>query len=319
MIETAGFKGVLSYDASSSVMEIVDNVDRSIIWISQFREGTSPEFLQALTESEVLLHVLEPVTADVIRRASRLRLIHKIGVGLDAIDLAYAKQRGIAVCNMPGTNTSAVAEFALTLMLVCLRRVMPISNDVGKGSGWPARAETLGRLGEISGRTIGLVGYGAVAQRLSKTLAAMGANVIAYDPFVSSADIPLLDLDPLLERSDIVSLHIPLTGETTNLFDKSRLGRMKRGSILINTARGPLVDEIALEEKLRLGHIAAAGLDVAVEEPPSSEHPLRNLENVVMTPHVAWLTDETWRRSIALIVENCRRLYAGSPLLHRVV
>jgi phosphoglycerate dehydrogenase-like enzyme len=146
----------------------------------------------------------------------------------------------------------------------------------------------------------------------------MGANVIAYDPFVSSADIPLLDLDPLLERSDIVSLHIPLTGETTNLFDKSRLGRMKRGSILINTARGPLVDEIALEEKLRLGHIAAAGLDVAVEEPPSSEHPLRNLENVVMTPHVAWLTDETWRRSIALIVENCRRLNAGSPLLHRV-
>jgi phosphoglycerate dehydrogenase-like enzyme len=247
-----------------------------------------------------------------------LRLIHKIGIGLDAIDLDYAKQRGIAVCNMPGTNTSAVAEFALTLMLACLRRILPITCDVGTGGGWPARPEILGGLGEISGRTIGLVGYGAVAQRLSKTLSAMGANIVAYDPFLSSADIPLLELDSLLERSDIVSLHIPLTRETTNLFDKRRLGRMKRGSILINTARGPLVDEVALEEKLRLGDIAAAGLDVATEEPPRSGHPLRNLENVVMTPHLAWLTDETWRRSVVLIVENCRRLNAGSPLLHRV-
>ena len=318
MTETHSLRAVMPYDAPSSVMEIIDRADRSVISISQFREGNTVEFMQALAESEVLLHVLEPVSVDVMHHASRLRLVHKIGVGLDAIDLDYAKQRGIAVCNMPGTNTPAVAELALTLMLACLRRIVPITNAVSQGGGWPARIETLGRLGEIAGRTVGLVGYGAVAQHLAKALLAMGAKVVAYDPFVSSANIPLLELDTLVERSDIISLHIPLTRETTNLFNRSRLSRMKRGSILINTARGPLIDEFALEEELRVGAIAAAGLDVTAVEPPSSEHPLRSLENVVMTPHVAWLTDETWTRSIAVIVENCRRLKAGFPLLHRV-
>jgi len=306
MTETHGLRAVMPYDAPSSVMEIIDRADRSVISISQFREGNTVEFMQALAESEVLLHVLEPVSVDVMHHASRLRLVHKIGVGLDAIDLDYAKQRGIAVCNMPGTNTPAVAELALTLMLACLRRIVPITNAVSQGGGWPARIETLGRLGEIAGRTVGLVGYGAVAQHLAKALLAMEAKVVAYDPFVSSANVPLLELDTLVERSDIISLHIPLTRETTNLFNRSRLSRMKPGSILINTARGPLVA------------IAAAGLDVTAVEPPSSEHPLRSLENVVMTPHVAWLTDETWTRSIAVIVENCRRLKAGFPLLHRV-
>ena len=318
MADQGGLRGVLPYDASSSVLEIVGAVDPSVVSIAQFRDGNTAGFFQALAESDVLLHVLEPVTAEVMDQARRLRLVHKIGVGLDAVDLDYAKRRGIAVCNMPGTNTPAVAEFALTLMLSCLRRIVPFSNDVSRGGGWPARNENLGRLGEIAGRTVGLVGYGAVAQRLSKILAAMGAKVVAYDPFLSSADVPLLDLDSLVEQSDIISLHVPLTSETANLFNKVRLGRIKRGSILVNTARGPLVDELALEEKLRAGDVAAAGLDVAVEEPPRPDHPLRSLENVVMTPHLAWLTDETWRRSVDVIVENCRRLKAGSPLLHRV-
>ena len=319
MAGKAALKGILPYGVSPSVMRIIEEADRSVISISQFCEGSTDEFFQALAEAEVLLHVLEPVTSDLMRQAARLRLVHKIGVGLDAIDLDYAKERGIAVCNMPGTNTPAVAELALALMLACLRRIVPIANEVSGGKGWPARVGLLGELGEVGGRTVGLVGYGAVAQRLSKALIALGARVVAYDPFVGSADVPLLELDALVEQADIVSLHIPLTKETMSLFDKSRLDRMKRGSILINTARGPLVDERALEAKLRAGDILAAGLDVTVDEPPRAEHPLRKLENVVLTPHIAWLTDETWRRSMSVIVENCRRLVSGEPLLHRAV
>lgn len=318
MIEGA-LKGVLHYDASPSVMKIVEDADRSVISISRIGEVETGESRRALADADVLLHVLEPVTSDVMRRAGRLRLVHKIGVGLDAIDLNHARRHGIAVCNLPGTNAPAVAELALALMLTCLRRIVPIASQVAHGGGWPARTALLDGLGEMEGRVVGLVGYGAVARRLAKALAAMGAKVVAHDPLVASADIPLLELDALVAQSDIVSLHIPLTGETTSLFDARRLDRMKRGSILINTARGPLVDERALERKLRAGDILAAGLDVTVDEPPAADHPLRKLENVVMMPHIAWLTDETWRRSMSVIVENCRRLSSGDPLLHRVV
>jgi phosphoglycerate dehydrogenase-like enzyme len=143
--------------------------------------------------------------------------------------------------------------------------------------------------------------------------------VIAHDRSARSADVELVSLDSLLERSDILSLHVPLTPDTRGLLDAGRIARMKQGAIVINTARGALIDEAALAQALRDGRLAAAGLDVLGQEPPAPQHPLLALPNVVCTPHVAWLTDDTWRRSMAVIVENCRRLSAGEPLLHRIV
>ena len=271
-----------------------------------------------LADAQVLLHVLAPVTAAVMAQAPGLRLVQKIGVGVDAIDLAAARGRGIAACNMPGTNTQAVVELTLGLMLATLRRIVPVDRETRGGRGWPLEAGLLEGAGEISGRTVGLVGYGAVPRRLAPVLQALGAEVIAHDPMQNEGEVPLVALDELLRRADIVSLHAPLTADTRGLIGAAAIATMKPGAIVINTARGPLIDEPALVDALRSGRIAAAGLDVFPEEPPRADSALLRLPNVVVTPHIAWLTEETWRRSLLVVAENCRRLAAGEALLHRV-
>lgn len=279
--------------------------------------GDDAALARELADTDVLLHVLAPVTAAMIDAAPRLKLIQKIGVGVDAIDLAHAAAKGVAVCNMPGTNTAAVAELTLGLMLACLHRLPVLMSQASTPAGWRDASATGDGLGEIGGRTVGFVGYGAVPQRLVPVLRALGAEVIVSNRTVRGDDVTFLPLDDLLARSDIVSLHVPATAETTNLLDARRIGLMKSGSILINTARGSLVDEAALADALRSGRIAAAGLDVFSAEPPSPDNPLLSLPNVVATPHVAWLTRETLRRSLDIAVENATRVADGRPLLHR--
>jgi phosphoglycerate dehydrogenase-like enzyme len=280
--------------------------------------GDDAALARELADTDVLLHVLAPVTAAMIEAAPRLKLIQKIGVGVDAIDRGHAAAKGVAVCNMPGTNTAAVSELTLGLMFACLRRLPYLAAQVATPAGWRDSGATGDGLGEIGGRTVGLVGYGAVPQRLAPVLRALGADVIISNRTAHEGDVTFLPLDDLLARSDIVSLHIPATAETTNLLNAGRIARMKPGAILINTARGSLADETALAEALRSGHIAAAGLDVFASEPPSPDNPLLNLPNVVATPHVAWLTRETLRRSLDVAVENARRVADGSSLLHRI-
>lgn len=311
-------KAVLQYDASKSVRALVAAFDRPPLTIVQVDEDDAAAFAREIADADVLLHVLVPVTDVVMAAAPRLKLVQKIGIGVDAIDLAVAKTRGIAVCNMPGTNTQAVAELALALMLACLRRVTAINAEMHAGRGYPLRADLLDGLGEISGRTIGLLGFGAVPRRLAPVLRALGARVIACDVAATRGDVEMMPLDQVLAEAEIVSLHLPLTPETKEIMNARRLAQLKRGAILINTARGALVDEAALAEALRTGHIAAAGLDVFAREPTPPDNPLLSFPNVVATPHLAWLTDGTWRRSIDVIAENCRRLAAGEPLLHRV-
>ena len=175
-------------------------------------------------------------------------------------------------------------------------------------------------LGELSGRTVGLVGFGSVAKRLLPMLEAVGATVLytSRRPAVESP-IPFVPFREMLPIVDVLSLHLPLTAETTAMIDATVFAAMRRGSILINTARGQLVDEIALVEALTNGHLRGAGLDVFSREPAGADDPLLELPNVVVTPHLAWLTAETLERSLAVIVENCRRLGTGEALLYRVV
>ncbi len=308
-------KAVLPYDASPAVRRAIERVDLDIAIV----DGRDADGLKReIADAQVLLHVLAPVTAKIMESGPSLKLVQKIGVGVDAIDREHAKRNGIAVCNMPGTNTVAVAELALGLMLACLRRIVPIDGALRAGNGWPAAEAHLDAAAEIDGACVGLIGYGAVARRLAGVLRAMGASVIAHSPRAREADVVLVSLDELLARADIVSLHVPLVPETRNLLDAGRIARMKRGAVIVNTARGPLIDEAALVAALRDGHIAAAGLDVFAEEPARAGNPLFGLANVVVTPHVAWMTTGTWKRSMAVVTENCRRLAAGEPLLHRV-
>jgi phosphoglycerate dehydrogenase-like enzyme len=280
------------------------------------------KFASDLRDAEVLLHILRPVTEEVLRGAPRLRLVQKIGVGVDTINLEAAQRRGVAVANMPGTNTQAVAEAALMLMLAALRNLPGLDRECRVGNGWTPEQEAQERrntLGELCGRTVGLVGAGAVASRLVGPLEGLGARVIYTDRRERpNLGIERHDLDYLLEASDVVSLHLPLTPETEGLIDQRALARMKPAAVLINTARGGLVEETALVEALTSGRLLAAGLDVLAEEPPPPDHPLLSLDNVVLTPHVAWLTQETLSRSFDVALENIRRLRDGRDLLFRV-
>lgn len=293
--------------ADASPVVVIDETDRAT-------------FAAEMRDAVVLLHVLEPVTAAVIAAAPRLRLIQKIGVGVNTIDLEAARAHRVAVANMPGTNSAAVAEMALSLMIGVLRRTVYFDALTRAGEGWRPDLAVLDQVGEIGGRTVGLVGFGGSAQRLAPVMAALGARVV-YTARAEKPDAPYAfrALGDLLEEADIVSLHIPSTPETRGLIDAAALARMKRGAILINTARGDLVDEGALADALRSGHLRGAGLDVFAREPTAPDNPLFAVPQALLAPHVAWLTPETLARSLVVARENCRRIEAGEALLHRVV
>jgi phosphoglycerate dehydrogenase-like enzyme len=205
-------------------------------------------------------------------------------------------------------------------MLATLRRLSQLDALTREGHGWTLDPGLADDLGELSGRTVGLVGFGAVARRLVPMLQAIGAKLV-YTSRRAMRDVPIpfLPLPELPSAADVLSLHLPLTPQTTGMIDATALAAMKRGSVLINTARGPLVDDAALLEALTTGHLRGAGLDVFCREPLGADDPLLKLPNVVVTPHLAWLTAETLERSLAVIAENCRRLHSGEALLHRVV
>jgi len=297
-------KTVFHFDGSAALRSRV-----AALGVELCPESDDAAFSLLLPEVEVLWHVLKPVTADVISRAPKLRLIQKIGSGVNTIDVEAAKRRGIAVCNLPGTNSRAVAEMTLALMLSCVRRLPQLDASVRSG-GWYDGMGLQDRFGEIGGRTVGLVGYGEVPKILRPILEAMGAKVLYWSRSAHNATF-----DDLISASDIVSLHLPLTAATEGILDPRRL---KPGAILVNTARGGLVNERALVEALESGHLAAAGLDVFANEPLAADHPLLKFPHVFCAPHLAWLTQETLQRSIAAALENVRRLCSREPLLYRV-
>lgn len=263
-----------------------------------------------------LLHVLTPVTPDFIASAPKLKLIQKLGVGVNTIALDAAQGHGVAVCNMPGTNSQAVAEMALSLMMAVLRRTCFFDARTRAGEGWSADPSELDSVGEVAGRTVGLVGFGHSAQLLAPVLAALGAKVVYTARSRRDAPYDYWPLERIVAEADIVSLHMPLTDETRGAVDPLA---MKKGAVLVNTARGELVDAARLVEALASGHLRGAGLDVFDREPVAPGDPLLALPNVVLAPHIAWLTPETLVRSLSVAHENIRRLGAGEALLHRVV
>jgi phosphoglycerate dehydrogenase-like enzyme len=279
-------------------------------------EQDDERFFKLLPDTEVIWHVLRPLTAEDMDRAPKLRLIQKLGTGVNTIDLDAAAERGIAVANMPGQNARAVAETSLLLMLSALRKLATFDRLTREGRGWPADRAMVG--GELAGRTVGLLGGGEIAGLLRTMLEAMGARVLFTSRTPRPDDPAWRELDDLLRASDIVSVHIPLTDETHHLLDRRRLALLPPGAIVVNTARGAVIDEAALVDALTSGHLAGAGLDVFEEEPVPASNPLNALDNVVLMPHVAWLTRETWDRYFKVAAENVRRLTTGEDLLHRV-
>ena len=310
---------LLHYDAGPALRRRLAESMGQGLQIDVCAEADQSRFEALIAHCDVLWHVLRPIDAAVIARAPRLMLIQKIGVGVNTIDRNAARRRGIAVCNMPGTNSRAVAEMTLALMLSALRRLPAYDAAGRRGDGWWVALDVQDQLGEIGGKTVGLIGAGMVPRLLAPVLAALGATVI-YTSRRPKAEFRGLwrELPLLLAESDIVSLHVPLTDETAHMIDRAAIARMKPSAVLINTARGGLVDQPALIEALKGGRLLGAALDVFAEEPIPADDPVLKLDNVIVMPHVAWLTTETWERSLAVALENCRRLAGGEVLLNRV-
>jgi phosphoglycerate dehydrogenase-like enzyme len=280
-------------------------------------EDDDTAFYRELPQAEVIWHVLRPLSDADLRRGPRLRLVQKLGAGVNTIDVATATQCGIAVANMPGANAPSVAEGAVLLMLAALRQLPALDRATRQGRGWPtdpALGETVRDLGSC---TVGLVGYGNIAKRVDDIVAAMGAHVL-HTSTRDDGRPGWRRLPELLAASDIVSLHLPLTPDTHHLLNRAAIAGMKPHAVLVNTSRGAVVDEGALVDALRDGRLAAAGLDVFEAEPVAPDNPLLTLDNVVLTPHVTWYTADTMQRYLAEAVANCRRLRDGQPLANVV-
>ncbi len=233
------------------------------------------------------------VSAALLERAPKLRVVGRAGVGVDNVDLETATRRGVLVMNTPGGNAASVAEHTLALMLA-LARAVPQANQAIHEGRWEKK-RFLGR--ELRGKTLGIVGLGRTGVEVAKRARALEMQVLAYDPYVSpvaarETGAQLVSLDALLRRSDYISLHVSLTPETEGMVNAAALRKMKAGVRLINCARGELVDERALAEVLRSGHVAGAALDVFTTEPPPPGHPLLQLPQVIATPHIAGSTEE---------------------------
>jgi len=238
------------------------------------------------------------VTGDVLRRANGLRVVVRAGTGLDNVDSATAKERGIAVLNTPNANSVSVAELVFATWLAFERHVVGAASDLRAGR-WE-KTKYSGH--EIAGRALGLVGFGRIAREVAIRARAFGVEVCAHDPLLKSWPAGFswarnVSLDSLLAESDVVSLHVPLSPETKNLIGAAQLARMKKGALLINCARGGVVDEAALQQALASGQLRGAILDVFATEPAPADHPLLALPNVLALPHLGASTAEAQKRA----------------------
>lgn len=268
--------------------------------------------IQHLAGVDAMLAGMEPLTARVLE-SSRLRAVARFGVGYDAIDVAAATKRKIGVTITPGTNQVSVAEHTLALILGVLRG-FPLRDRTVRDGTWVRPP-----LERLSGKTLGLLGLGRIGKEVVPRAQAFGVKVIAYDPqpdaeFPRSRSVELVSFDQLLTRSDVVSLHLPCTPATLKIINAASLAKMKPGSILINTARGGLVDEEALAEALERGHLSGAGLDAFAIEPPRLDNRLLHLPNVLLTPHTAGLDHDSVRAMGRLAAECLALLYEGKAV-----
>ncbi len=278
------------------------------------------EVLERAAGAEVLLTNKVVLDADCLAQLPDLQYIGVTATGTNVVDLAAAKARGIVVTNVPAYSTPSVAEHVFALLLALARRVEGHSTLVREGR-WSASPDFSfwdGELVELAGRRLGLVGFGAIGQAVARIGLAFGMRILVNTghPERHRGDLPgvsFLALEELLAGSDVVSLHCPLTPETEHLLDARRLALMRPGAFLINTGRGPLVDEAALATALNEGRLAGAGLDVLSSEPPSPGNPLLAARNCLITPHIAWATRASRSRLLDVVVANVAAFLAGKP------
>ena len=309
-------KVVFHYNANKKIRDILSNRPDDGLDITICAEEDVSFFLEEIKDAEIIWHVLKPLTKEIISSASKLKLIQKMGVGINTIDIDTANEKNISVCNMPGSNSKAVAEMTLMLILTLYRKLLLL--DKGIRSNLWNLDDYLSDAREISGKTVGFIGFGSIPRILAPILELMGAEIIYTSSSKKVKNFNKVSLDLLLKKSDIVSLHIPYTRDNFNFINDDKLKIMKPNSILINTARGELIDEADLFEHLKNGNLAGAALDVFSEEPLPMSSSLRSLDNIILTPHTAWRTEETLERSIGIALKNSLALFNNKELYSKI-
>ncbi len=276
---------------------------------------TPEQVIQAAKDAVVVViqSVRPLLTREVIEQLPAARCLIRAGAGYDCIDVAAATEQGIMVCNTPTYCVDEVSDHAIALLLDCLRHVSRLDRAMHQGE-QPHRAP--GRTRRMRGATLGIIGLGPIGRRVAQSVGGWEMEVVAYDPYVpqeraTPLGIEMLPLEALLERSDFITIHCPLTPETYHMLDDEAFARIKPGCILVNDARGAIVDEAALIRALDSGRLWAAGLDVTEEEPLPPDSPLRGREDVVLTPHVAAYSPESRADLYELIVEVCADVVQG--------
>lgn len=273
------------------------------------------ELLTRLTDVDGYVAGVDYITADVVARMpTSLKVISRYGAGVDRVDLEACKKRGIVVTNTPGANATAVCELAFALMLASARNLPELHNAVQQGD-WP-RSDGM----ELAGKTLGIVGLGAIGKKLALRAKAFEMDVLAYDPYLdakfsASHGIRAVDLTELLGSCDVISLHVPLNEQTRYMISRESIALMKDGATLINTSRGGLMDETACAEALKAGKLRGLGLD-AFEQEPLVDSPLKGLSRVVFTPHTGAHTAEAVRNMGMMAVHNVMAVLKGEPCPH---
>ncbi|WP_024874994.1 2-hydroxyacid dehydrogenase [Saccharomonospora piscinae] len=281
--------------------------------------GTEEQVIEALDGAEVAVTQMAPFTRKVFASAPGLKLVSVCRGGPVNVDLAAATEAGVAVTFAPGRNAAAAAEFAVGLLLAALRRISTSSAELLSGT-WRGDYYAYANAGvELDGTTVGLVGYGAIGARVARVLVAFGARVLVADPYadrdaVAADGAELVDLDDLLRRSAAVSLHARLTAETRKLIDADKLALLPPGAVLVNSARGGLLDYAPLAPALHSGRLGAVALDVYDVEPPPADWPLRDAPNVIATPHLAGASKQTADRAARIVAAEVGRYARGETL-----
>ena len=281
---------------------------------------TAAAILEVGRDADALMVTFAQITAEIIGGLGRCRAIGRFGIGVDNIDIDAATGAGIQVTFVPDYCVDEVSDHALALLLSLARKVV-YGNGLVQAGRWEAAA--VAPIRRLRGRTLGLLGLGKIPRALVPKAQALGLGVVAHDPFVgdevaASLNVELVEFEALLERSDYISIHAPLTPETDKLFDADAFRRMKSGALLINTARGPLIDESALAAALDDGHLAGAALDVVTEEPPAMGSPLLNRDNVILTPHMAFYSDDALVELQTKAAQDVVRVLSGETPLYPV-
>ena len=293
----------ISAERAKEIQRQLAQKGHEFVWYADRKEDAAT-LVERMQDAEIVIVSNIPLPADVLSKCPKLQFLNVAFTGLDHIDLNYCEAHQIRVKNASGYATQGVAELAVGLMIDVLRQITRLDGSIREGG---IRGAFLGR--ELRGKTVGIVGTGAIGIRTAQLLQAFGCDVIAWSrtqrPAVTEMGIPYVSLEELMRRSDIISLHVPMTPETNGLISKEMLALCKPTAILINTARGKVVDMNALAEALREGRMAGAGIDVYEKEPPLPQnHPLLNAPNCVLVPHVGYATREAFDDRIGIVLRN---------------